>query len=81
LGKEKRQAFYQRFHDQALNVLVEGRPRKEMGWRGLSRNYIPVSFRDDNGAKRRDWTNQEVKVIVTELTERGVLGKVVEDKL
>ena len=78
LGKEKRKAFYQRFHHRELNVLIEERPRKEMGWRGLSRNYIPVFLRDENGTKSRDWTNQEVKVIVTELVEKGVLGQVVE---
>lgn len=78
LGEEKRQAFYQRFHHQQLNVLVEGRRRKEMGWKGLSRNYIPVLFMDESRTEGKNWTNEEVKVRVTELTERGVIGKVVE---
>jgi len=78
LGKEKRQAFYRRFLHKELNVLVEERRRKEMEWKGLSRNYIPVLFMDESRTERKNWTNEKVKVRVTELTERGVLGKVVE---
>ena len=80
LGKEKRQAYYHRFLHQELNVLIEGRRRKETGWRGLSRNYIPVFLRDENGTKNRDWINEELHVVVTELTEKGVIGKVRESE-
>jgi threonylcarbamoyladenosine tRNA methylthiotransferase MtaB len=78
LGKEKRQAFYQRFHHQPLDVLVEERRSKERDWKGLSRNYIPVFLGDEHRTIRRDWINEEVKVIVTELTEKGVRGQAVE---
>ncbi|OGP88900.1 MAG: tRNA (N(6)-L-threonylcarbamoyladenosine(37)-C(2))-methylthiotransferase MtaB [Deltaproteobacteria bacterium RBG_16_48_10] len=77
LGKEKRQAFYQRFLNHELSVLIEG-GGKEMNWRGLSRNYIPVFLREGNGVKRGDWINEEVTVIVTGLVEKGAMGKVVE---
>ncbi|HSB06321.1 MAG TPA: tRNA (N(6)-L-threonylcarbamoyladenosine(37)-C(2))-methylthiotransferase MtaB [Thermodesulfobacteriota bacterium] len=80
LGREKRQAFYRRFLHQELNVLIEGRRRKETDWRGLSRNYIPVFLRDENGKRNRDWVNQELPVRVTELTEKGVIGKVRESE-
>jgi DMSO/TMAO reductase YedYZ molybdopterin-dependent catalytic subunit len=59
---------------------VEDRKEKETGrWKGLSRNYIPVLIADKNGTKEdRDWVNQEWKVRVTGLTEKGVIGKVLE---
>jgi threonylcarbamoyladenosine tRNA methylthiotransferase MtaB len=80
LGREKRQAFHHRFLHQELNALIEGRRRKETGWRGLSRNYIPVFLRDEKGTKNRDWINEELHVVVTELTEKGVIGKVRESE-
>ena len=80
LGKQKRQAFYHQSLHQELRVLVEDRKEKETGrWKGLSRNYIPVLIADKNGTKEdRDWVNQEWKVRVTGLTEKGVIGKVLE---
>ena len=37
------------------------------------------SAHDENGVKEhRDWVNQEWTVRVTDLTEKGVIGKVVE---
>ncbi len=80
LGKQKRQAFYRQFLNQELSVLVEGRKEKETGrWKGLSRNYIPVLLTDSTGAgKHRDGVNQEWTVRVTELAEKGVIGKVLE---
>jgi threonylcarbamoyladenosine tRNA methylthiotransferase MtaB len=80
LGKQKRQAFYRQFLNQELSVLVEDRKEKETGrWKGLSRNYIPVLITDKNGIKEhRDWVNHEWTVRVTDLTEKGVIGKVLE---
>jgi threonylcarbamoyladenosine tRNA methylthiotransferase MtaB len=80
LGKQKRQSFYRQFLNQELSVLVEDRKEKETGrWKGLSRNYIPVLITDKNGIKEhRDWVNHEWTVRVTDLTEKGVIGKVLE---
>jgi threonylcarbamoyladenosine tRNA methylthiotransferase MtaB len=80
LGKQKRQAFYRQFLNQELSVLVEDCKEKETGrWKGLSRNYIRVLLTERNGAgKHRDGVNQEWAVRVTELSEKGVIGKVLE---
>jgi threonylcarbamoyladenosine tRNA methylthiotransferase MtaB len=83
LGREKRQAFYRQFLDQELSVLVENREEKETGrGKGLSRNYIPVLLDDGNGAGNhrngREGDNQECMVRVTGLSEKGVIGKVLE---
>jgi threonylcarbamoyladenosine tRNA methylthiotransferase MtaB len=80
LGKQKRQAFYRQFLHQELSVLVEDRREKETGrWKGLSRNYIPVLLINKNGAEEnRNWVNSEWTVRVTELAEKGVIGKVLE---
>lgn len=80
LGKQKRQAFYRRFLNQELSVLVEDRQDKETRrWKGLSRSYIPVFLTNDNGIeKHRDWVNREWTVTVTELAEKGVIGKILK---
>jgi threonylcarbamoyladenosine tRNA methylthiotransferase MtaB len=80
LGKQKRQAFYRQFLHQELNVLVEDRREKESGrWRGLSRNYIPVLLTHESGSEGNpNWINQEWTVVVTELTENALVGRVVE---
>jgi threonylcarbamoyladenosine tRNA methylthiotransferase MtaB len=80
LGKKKRQAYYHQFINQELSVLVEDRREKRTErWKGLSRNYIPVLLNNKNGAEQyEDWVNQEWTVRVTELTEKSVIGKVVE---
>ena len=83
LGNRKRQAFYRRYLDQELSVLVEDRQEKETGRRkGFSRNYIPVLLDDGNGAGNhrngREGGNQECMVRVTGLSEKGVIGKVLE---
>jgi threonylcarbamoyladenosine tRNA methylthiotransferase MtaB len=76
LGKEKRQVFYRRFLGQELSVLVEDRrDRATGGWKGLSRNYIPVLLSRENGSEK-DWVNREWPVRVTGTTERGVTGRV-----
>jgi hypothetical protein len=63
-----------------LSVLVEDCKERETGrWKGLSRNYIRVLLTERNGAgKHRDRVNQEWAVRVTELSEKGVIGKVLE---
>ncbi len=83
LGREKRQAFYRQFLNQELSVLVENREQKGTGReKGVSRNYIPVLLDFRNGfGRHRDGgngTNQECTVRVTGLTEKGVIGKVLE---
>jgi threonylcarbamoyladenosine tRNA methylthiotransferase MtaB len=80
LGRQKRQAFYRQFLHQELSVLVEDRREKGTGrWKGLSRNYIPVLLINKNGAEEnRNWVNSEWTVRVTELTEKGVIGEVLE---
>jgi threonylcarbamoyladenosine tRNA methylthiotransferase MtaB len=86
LGKRKRQAFYRRFLNQEVSVLVEDRKEKETGrWKGLSRNYIPVLLTGRNAAGKHldgrdggDGVNQEWTVRVIELAEKGVIGEVLE---
>jgi threonylcarbamoyladenosine tRNA methylthiotransferase MtaB len=80
LGKQKRQAFYRQFLNQELDVLIEDRREKGTGrWRGFSRNYIPVFITYENGTKEyRNWVNQEWTVRLTELVEKGVIGKALE---
>ena len=78
LGRRKRQAFYHQFLHQELSVLVEDRREKDSGrWRGLSRNYIPV-FLCNGGQPEgdQDLINQECTVWVTELDEKGLVGRV-----
>jgi len=80
LGRQKRQAFYRQFLHQELSVLIEDRKEKGTGrWKGLSRNYIPVLLANKNGAEEhRDWVNREWTIGVMELTEKGLIGKVLE---
>jgi threonylcarbamoyladenosine tRNA methylthiotransferase MtaB len=80
LGKQKRQAFYRQFLNQELSVLVEDHREKGTGrWKGLSRNYIPVLLTNQNGIKEhQNWVNQEWTVMVNELAEKGVIGKILE---
>jgi threonylcarbamoyladenosine tRNA methylthiotransferase MtaB len=80
LGKKKRQAFYHQFLNQELSVLLEDRKEKETGgWKGLSRNYIPVLLANKNGIKEhQDRVNREWTVKVTGLAEKGLIGKIVE---
>jgi len=79
LGKKKRQAFYRGWLGREVRVLVEERQKKGKGWRGLSRNYIPVSIPGEDPPRKRDRVNEEVRVEVTGLTaEKGVTGRIVE---
>jgi threonylcarbamoyladenosine tRNA methylthiotransferase MtaB len=77
LGKKKRQSFYRQSFRRELNVLVEDRREKGSGrWRGFSRNYIPVLLSDGIDV---DLANQEMRVVITEWNDRGVIGDIVED--
>ncbi len=73
LGREKRQAFLRQFLNKELDVLVEDRRDKKTGeWIGLSRNYIPVLLNLD---RREQWVNQERRVWITGVFEKGLVGK------
>jgi threonylcarbamoyladenosine tRNA methylthiotransferase MtaB len=80
LGRQKRRTFYSKFLHQELNVLVEGRREKGTGrWKGFSQNYIPVVLTPEGAAGRNsDWINQERTVKVTDFTETGLVGRVME---
>ena len=76
VGREKRRAFYQQFVGKEISVLVEDREEGDKGWRGLSRNYIPVSLMAEGSLCEGDWGNEEVVVSVTGMTEKGLIGRV-----
>jgi threonylcarbamoyladenosine tRNA methylthiotransferase MtaB len=80
LGKQKRRTFYSQFLHQELNVLVEGRRDKETGrWKGFSPNYVPVLLLPEKSSPGdSDWVNEEWRVKVTDCTEAGLIGKVME---
>lgn len=74
LGMSKRAAFYRRFLDRLLPVLVERHEREASGsccLRGLSRNYIPVMFEGNPLLE-----NREVLVRVVEVSDTIVRGRV-----
>ncbi len=80
LGQQKRQTFYRQFLNQEMNVLVEDLREETGRWKGLSRNYVPVLLADQSSIRKaRGWVNQEWSVTVTELVEKGVIGKVLEN--
>ncbi len=72
LGKEKRMAFYREFVGKEIAVLVEDREKGGEGWRGLTRNYIPV-FLAEEGILRKDESNEEIVVSITGMTEKGLI--------
>ena len=80
LGRQKRQTFCHQFLNRELSVLVEDRQDKLTGaWRGLSRNYISVmAMRQGHSEERRDWINHEFKMMMTEVTSGGLVGRVLE---
>lgn len=77
LGIQKRQTFFHQFLNQELKVLIIGHEGRGIGgWRGLSRNYIPVRLNPQEGARGlRDWMNQEVVIRVTGSIETGLIGE------
>jgi len=80
LGRQKRRTFYSQFLHQELNVLVEDRRDKGTGrWKGFSPNYLPVMLIPEKSPERDvDWINEEYTVRVTDVTETGLIGKVME---
>jgi threonylcarbamoyladenosine tRNA methylthiotransferase MtaB len=78
LGKEKRAAFYRQFLHEKMAVLIEGRAGKDGNrLKGLSRNYVPVSLSPESGPiDPARWVNQEWTVLVTGISESGVIGKI-----
>jgi threonylcarbamoyladenosine tRNA methylthiotransferase MtaB len=79
LSRKKRLAFYRQFLNQEVSVLIEGRRGKNSNpLKGLSRNYIPVLLPSVNGIDPKEWINQERTVRVTEVSEREVIGRIVE---
>jgi threonylcarbamoyladenosine tRNA methylthiotransferase MtaB len=81
LGKKKREAFYRRFLDEKMEVLIEGRVGKDQNrLKGLSRNYVPVSVSPESGSTDPSlWINRERTVLVTGISESGVTGKILEE--
>jgi threonylcarbamoyladenosine tRNA methylthiotransferase MtaB len=82
LGHQKRQAFYRQFLDQEMSVLVEDPKKQTGGWKGLSRNYVPVLLADQKRTKKDwDFVNQEWSVRVTGVAEKGVVGNLAEESM
>ena len=80
LGKRKRQSFYGRFLHQALNVLVQDRQDKRTGyWKGLSRNYVPVSLTQDGTSREEQPSiNQEWRVHIIDVSDTNMIGTAAE---
>lgn len=69
LSDRKKREFYRSFQGKILPVLVQEKGTDGM-LKGLSRNYIPVSFPGDDSLVKR-----EVNVRVTETARESVLGE------
>jgi threonylcarbamoyladenosine tRNA methylthiotransferase MtaB len=67
LSREKRRAFYSRFIDQPLNLLIEHRREKGM-LRGISRNYIFCLVEGDDALMGREVE----RVLLAVQGERGI---------
>jgi len=71
LEQKKRMAFYQRFLDKELEVLIETKRDRETGMlKGITRNYIPVLF---EGADHFQGSCQQVKIC--NIQGKRILGK------
>jgi threonylcarbamoyladenosine tRNA methylthiotransferase MtaB len=74
LGREKRESFYRSCVGQVFSVLIEGWVSQDKAQvKGLSDNYLPVTFPSARLAK-----NQLVTVMVERLGENNVMGTAVE---
>lgn len=71
LDHKKRNEFYRRHLGSVRQILVEGRKQGRL-LKGYSENYIPVSFAGDSAL-----VNQLVTVLLEELADDGVRGRVV----
>ncbi len=78
LSTMKRHAFYQKFLNQRLPVLLEDRREKDQGrLRGLSRNYIPVVILSDmNEDMYYNFINKECEVFISQLSGRWLCGRI-----
>jgi len=80
IGQRKRQAFYRKFLNQEMGVLIEDRRDKETGrWKGFSRNYLPILLMDDLSPQDVPrWINREWPAVVTAVREDAVEGRITE---
>jgi len=80
LSLKKRIEFYQKFLGKELEVLGIDTKEKDIEiWKGLSKNYINVFLMDENRIKEKsEWINREWRVRITGMTEKGLIGKIVE---
>ena len=69
IAAEKKAAFLQRFTATKQRVLVQGFNEKNGVCRGLSRNYINVSF-----SGTRELVNEEVAITITACNGAGCTG-------
>ncbi len=69
IGRVKKTAFLELFAGRELKVLVQGFNDKTKICRGLSRNYINVSFSGE-----KELTNEEVAIIVTSCNNEVCMG-------
>ncbi|HXE97326.1 MAG TPA: tRNA (N(6)-L-threonylcarbamoyladenosine(37)-C(2))-methylthiotransferase MtaB [Dongiaceae bacterium] len=70
IAEMKKRAFLEHFIGTELKVLVQGYNEKSGDCRGLSRNYIPVSFSGD-----KSLVNEEVSVLITGCSGEGCSGR------
>jgi threonylcarbamoyladenosine tRNA methylthiotransferase MtaB len=69
-GDRKRQAFYQRHIGTSVTLLVETRRDRRSGLlRGMTGNYIPVTFAGDDR-----WMNRFARVRIDSVQDGGVTG-------
>lgn len=74
LGTELRQAFYNRFLNNKVNVLVETSRDKRTGMqKGLTANYLPVVIDADDTCQ-----NTFVDVTITKVEERYLTGRLAQ---
>lgn len=71
LGRQKRQAFAERFIGETLSVLIEGKKDRQSGFhKGFSENYIPVFLKDGSDSL----TNRTIPVKALEAQEGRIIG-------
>ena len=73
IGADLRSAFYGRYHNRTLEVLVETTPDKSTGLqKGLTANYLPVLVDVDDSCQ-----NTFIDVTITEISETHLIGVLV----
>jgi len=73
LGKIKRNAFYNQFKGKTLEILIEGRQKKQKDLlKGITSNYIPVLFKGEDTLE-----NTHADVTIDEVNDQNqVFGKI-----